>query len=83
MALALSVDITPAIANKVWKYAKSKFPDIEIIVAPFEADPQLVYLNKTGYVDAIITVDSDIMTYGGKTIMYSLEVKNEIFYLVS
>lgn len=36
------------------------------IVAPFEADPQLVYLEKIGLADVIYTVDSDVIAYGCK-----------------
>lgn len=37
---------------------------VEYIVSPFEADAQMVYLERTGYVDAVMTEDSDIIAYG-------------------
>lgn len=40
--------------------------NIPYIVAPFEADPQLVYLEKTGKADVIYTIDSDVIVYGCK-----------------
>lgn len=45
---------------------------MEVIVAPFEADPQLAYLSKIDYVDAIVTEDSDIIVFGGKYMVYKL-----------
>lgn len=43
---------------------------VEYIVAPFEADAQLTYLYKQGYVDYVLTNDSDLIIYGvGKLLM--------------
>jgi 5'-3' exonuclease len=39
-------------------------PDIEYIVAPYEADAELAYLGQTGYIHAVITEDSDLVPYG-------------------
>lgn len=40
--------------------------NVKYLVAPFEADPQLVYLEKSGLADVIYTVDSDVIAYGCK-----------------
>lgn len=37
---------------------------MECIVAPYEADAQMAYLALTGDVDAVLTEDSDLLTYG-------------------
>jgi 5'-3' exonuclease len=34
------------------------------LIAPFEADAQLAYLEKKGLIDIVITEDSDIIVYG-------------------
>lgn len=34
---------------------------IKYIVAPYEADPQMVYLEKIGLVDGILSEDSDLL----------------------
>lgn len=39
---------------------------VEVIVAPYEADAQMAYLANTGYVDAVITEDSDLLVYQTK-----------------
>lgn len=36
---------------------------VEYIVAPFEADAQLAFLAKSGYVDAVLTEDTDLVAY--------------------
>jgi exonuclease-1 len=37
---------------------------IDFIVAPYEADAQLCFLEKHGYVSAILTEDSDLLVFG-------------------
>lgn len=44
---------------------------IEYIVAPYEADPQLVHLQRIGYIDWIMTIDSDLIAYGASRILYN------------
>jgi exonuclease-1 len=41
---------------------------VECILAPFEADAQLCYLEKIGYIDVIMTKDSDLIAYGAHTV---------------
>lgn len=44
---------------------------IDCLVAPYEADAQLAYLNKAGIVQAIITEDSDLLAFGCKKVLNS------------
>ena len=37
---------------------------VEFIVAPYEADAQMAYLALNGLVAAVLTEDSDLLTYG-------------------
>ena len=46
--------------------------NIEYVVAPYEADAQLAYLEKVGHVSAIITEDSDLLVFGCKRVMFYL-----------
>lgn len=46
---------------------------IEFLVAPYEADSQLAYLNKIGYIDFIITEDSDLIVFGAKNVFYKMD----------
>ncbi|OAG31758.1 exonuclease 1 [Nematocida displodere] len=45
---------------------------IQHITAPYEADPQLVCLEKDGLIDFIATEDSDLIVYGGNRILFKL-----------
>ncbi len=40
--------------------------NVEYIVAPYEADAQLCFLEREGLVDGIITEDSDLLVFGCK-----------------
>jgi 5'-3' exonuclease len=42
---------------------------IDFIVAPYEADAQLAYLDKIGFVDAVLTEDSDLVVFGCKKVI--------------
>lgn len=43
------------------------------VVAPYEADSQMAYLERTGIADAILTEDSDLLVFGCKTVLYKLD----------
>ena len=43
--------------------------DIDYIVAPFEADAQLAYLELQGIIQGIITEDSDLVVFGCKEVL--------------
>ncbi|XBW37829.1 hypothetical protein QEN19_003404 [Hanseniaspora menglaensis] len=47
---------------------------IPYIVAPFEADSQMVYLEKIGLVDGIISEDSDLLIFGCETLVTKLDL---------
>ena len=46
---------------------------VEYIVSPYEADAQLAYLVRTGYVDAVITEDSDLIAYRSPLTLFKLD----------
>lgn len=51
---------------------------IPFLVAPYEADGQLAFLQMQGYVDLVITEDSDMIAYGlPKPVLYKLSVNPE------
>jgi len=43
------------------------------VVAPYEADAQLAYLERVGLVDGILTEDSDLLVFGCKTVLLKLD----------
>lgn len=65
------VDITPKIALEFIKALKEA--NIPYVVAPYEADAQLAYLEKEGIVDGIITEDSDLLVFGSMNILFKLD----------
>jgi exonuclease-1 len=81
------VDVTPQMASKVIKRLQRM--KINYIVAPYEADAQLRYLDltkqvfshilglkqssKLAKVDGIITEDSDLLAYGCRKVIYKLD----------
>jgi exonuclease-1 len=47
-----------------------KQTSIAFMVAPYEADSQLAYMSINGYIDLIVTEDSDLVAHGAKAILY-------------
>jgi exonuclease-1 len=39
-------------------------PNVDVIVAPYEADAQLAYLSQNNLVDVVVTQDSDLIVFG-------------------
>ncbi|KAM5146784.1 exonuclease 1 isoform 1-T2 [Mantella aurantiaca] len=66
-----SVNITSEMAHQVIKAARSE--GVDCIVAPYEADSQLAYLNKNGFAQAIVTEDSDLLAFGCKKVILKMD----------
>lgn len=64
--LKRSVDVTHQMALKLIKECRSI--NVDCIVAPYEADSQLAYLNLNGIADLIISEDSDLLVFGCKAV---------------
>ncbi|KAG8700522.1 Rad2 nuclease [Ceratobasidium sp. 395] len=64
------VDITPQMAYQLIKALRAE--GISYVVAPYEADAQLAYLEREGIVDGIVTEDSDLVVFGCKNILFKL-----------
>lgn len=58
------IDITPELAFQLVEACRRA--GVEVVVAPYEADAQLAHLACTDYVAAVITEDSDLLTFGCK-----------------
>nr|XP_015799518.2 LOW QUALITY PROTEIN: exonuclease 1 [Nothobranchius furzeri] len=65
------VNITPAMAHNLIKAARTR--GVDCVVAPYEADAQLAYLNKCGLAQAVITEDSDLLAFGCKTVILKMD----------
>lgn len=65
------IDITPEMAAAVIQQLKEM--DVPYVVAPYEADAQLVYLERHGFVGGIISEDSDLLVFGAKKLITKLD----------
>ncbi|KAL1958496.1 hypothetical protein VTO42DRAFT_4360 [Malbranchea cinnamomea] len=73
--LQKAVDVTPYMARMVIEELKKL--DIQYLVAPYEADAQLVYLEKQGIINGIISEDSDMLVFGAKRLISKLDQHGE------
>jgi len=64
------VDITPQMAREVIQACRAR--NVDCIVAPYEADAQLAYLNRSGLADLVITEDSDLTLFGCTKIIFKI-----------
>ncbi|KAJ1311179.1 hypothetical protein OPQ81_009680 [Rhizoctonia solani] len=64
------VDITPQMAYQLIKALRAE--GIPYVVAPYEADAQMAYLEREGIVDGIITEDSDLVIFGCRNLLFKL-----------
>lgn len=66
-----AVDVTPHMARQLIEELKKL--DIKYVVAPYEADAQLAYLEKKGIIDGILSEDSDLLVYGAMRLITKLD----------
>lgn len=66
-----AVDVTPYMARQLIEELKKL--DVQYVVAPYEADPQMVYLEQQGIVQGIISEDSDLLVFGAKRLLSKLD----------
>ncbi|ORY79535.1 PIN domain-like protein [Protomyces lactucae-debilis] len=65
-----AIDVTPAMALQlILALQKAK---IAYVVAPYEADAQLAYLEKQNIIHGIITEDSDLLVFGCHRVLFKL-----------
>ncbi|KKZ62091.1 exonuclease 1 [[Emmonsia] crescens] len=69
--LQKAVDVTPYMARLMIEELKKL--TIQYVVAPYEADAQLVYLEKQGVINGIISEDSDLLVFGAKRLLSKLD----------
>ncbi|XP_016935431.3 exonuclease 1 [Drosophila suzukii] len=66
------VDVTHDMALRLIRECRSR--NVDCIVAPYEADAQMAWLNKTDVAQYIITEDSDLTLFGAKKIIFKLDL---------
>ncbi|CAI2171441.1 19632_t:CDS:2, partial [Funneliformis geosporum] len=60
-----------------FKKSALRAENVAYVVAPYEADAQLAYLEKKKYISAIITEDSDLLVFGCRNVIYKLDSNGE------
>ncbi|KAI0886520.1 uncharacterized protein GGS22DRAFT_114572 [Annulohypoxylon maeteangense] len=69
--LQKAVDVTPEMARHLIEELKKA--GVPYVVAPYEADPQLVYLEREGHISGILSEDSDLLVFGAKRLLTKLD----------
>ncbi|KLJ08883.1 hypothetical protein EMPG_15688 [Blastomyces silverae] len=69
--LQKAVDVTPYMARLMIEELKKL--KVQYVVAPYEADAQLVYLENQGMINGIISEDSDLLVFGAKRLLSKLD----------
>lgn len=73
--LQKAVDVTPEMAACLMQELKKI--NVQYVVAPFEADSQLVYLEKQGLINGIVSEDSDLLVFGARVLVTKLDQYGE------
>ncbi|RKF55928.1 Exonuclease 1 [Golovinomyces cichoracearum] len=66
-----SLDITPEMARQLIDELRAT--GVQYVVAPYEADSQMVYLETKGLISGIISEDSDLLVFGAKCLLTKLD----------
>lgn len=67
------IDITPQMAFNLIDECRKN--GVDCIVAPYESDSQLAYLNIKGFADVVVTEDSDLIMFGCTKVLYKLDLQ--------
>ncbi|MBN3285729.1 EXO1 Exonuclease, partial [Polyodon spathula] len=69
------INVTPVMAHDVIKASAFLFiaRGVDCVVAPYEADAQLAFLNKSGIAQVVITEDSDLLAFGCKKVLLKMD----------
>ncbi|XP_074316592.1 exonuclease 1 [Silene latifolia] len=70
-----AISITPAMAHQLIQVLRQE--NVELTVAPYEADAQLAYLSNLaeseGGIQAVISEDSDLLAYGCPSVIFKMD----------
>ena len=69
--LQKAMDVTPEMARQFIE--ELKLQNIQYVVAPYEADAQLVFLEKKNVIQGILSEDSDMLVFGAQRLLTKLD----------
>lgn len=72
------VSITKDLLDSTIEFLKNN--GVEYIISAYESDAQLTYLQRIGYIDAIMAEDSDLIVYGCTNLCYKFDGQFCDFY---
>ena len=75
LELQKAIDVTPLMARELIEELKGL--DVPYVVAPYEADSQLAYLEKQGLISGVFSEDSDLLVFGVKCLLTKLDQYGE------
>ncbi|SOV75200.1 exonuclease I, putative [Plasmodium sp. gorilla clade G3] len=70
-----AISVSKEIIDSVKDFCKKK--NIDYIISPYEADAQLSYLCRMGFISCAISEDSDLLVYGCPRVLYKLKNTGE------
>ena len=73
--LQKAIDVTPELARQLIEELKRH--DVQYVVAPYEADAQLAYLERKNIIQGVISEDSDLLVFGVKRLITKLDQYGE------
>jgi len=71
LELQKAVDVTPEMARQLIDALKKM--GVQYVVAPYEADAQLVYLERKGIIQGMLSEDSDLLVFGARRLLTKLD----------
>jgi exonuclease-1 len=71
LELQKAIDVTPEMARHLIEELKKA--QVPYVVAPYEADAQMVYLERQGLISGIVSEDSDLLVFGAKRLLTKLD----------
>ena len=69
--LQKAVDVTPEMAGQLIEELRKH--NVQFVVAPYEADAQLAYLERKGLIQGVISEDSDLLVFGTRRLLTKLD----------
>ncbi|KAK1781518.1 hypothetical protein QBC45DRAFT_59143 [Copromyces sp. CBS 386.78] len=69
--LQRAIDVTPEMARHLIDELKKA--NVPYLVAPYEADAQLIYLERQGIISGIVSEDSDLLVFGAKRLLTKMD----------
>ena len=75
LELQKAIEVTPEMARQLIEELKRN--RIDYVVAPYEADAQLAYLERKNIIQGVITEDSDLLVFGVKRLLTKLDQYGE------